>query len=522
MSSSENFSHKTSEPKATKKPESNSTARNNWVIGGIFVGTVLGVFLLGLFLISVVERRQEAKLDRPLMKIAPMETDSEAWAVNWPREFSSFQETLDDTTETKYGGAYPRDYLKETPANVILFGGYGFAKEYRQARGHAYTIEDVTKTKRNDPTTPATCWTCKSPDVPRLMCEYGSKELSQKVKEASKEFMAETSKEDDFQKKLLAGAKHFYSQKFDELKPEITHPVGCLDCHDPDTMKLRITRPALIEAFARQGRDINQVSHQEMRSLVCAQCHVEYYFKGKGKYLTFPWDKGTKVENIAAYYDETDPPFKDWTHAISGTPMVKMQHPDFEIYSTGVHAFRGVSCADCHMPYKTEGGVKVTNHHIQSPLLDVSTSCVVCHRWSEEEIRTRVTDIQDKVRAARTLAETALVKAHFDIAACQQAGATGEELEPARKLVRDAQLRWDFVAANNGMGFHSPQECTRILGEATDFAQQSRLICSRILAKHGYTGEVVYPDVSTKEKATAVLKEFLDKTPPDLLDTNKG
>lgn len=501
MSSSENSS---------QNPKPRATTRHNWLIAILFLGTVLGVFLLGMLLVSVVERRQEAKLDRPLMKIAPMETDSKAWSVNWPREYSSFQETLDDTTETKYGGAYPRDYLEETPANVILFGGYGFAEEYRQARGHAYAVADVTQTERVGPTTPATCWTCKSPDIPRLMCEYGSAELGKKAVE-------EAAKEGDFQEKLLAGAGHFYSQNFNELKPEITHPIGCLDCHDPETMKLRITRPALIEAFARQGRDINQVSHQEMRSLVCAQCHVEYYFKREGNYLTFPWDKGTKVEEIAAYYDATEPPFRDWTHAISGTPMVKMQHPDFEIYSTGVHAFRDVSCADCHMPYKTEGGVKVTNHHIQSPLLDVSTSCVVCHRWSEEEIRTRVTGIQDKVREARTLAETALVQAHFDIAACQQADATDEELEKAHQLVRASQLRWDFVAANNGMGFHSPQECMRILGEATDLAQQSRLLSSRILAKHGYTDEVAYPDVSTKEKASTTLKQFLDKTPPDLL-----
>lgn len=510
MSPSKKSSQKPSKSSPSKKSDSTSTARNNWALALIFIVTIIAVVLLVMLLISIVERRQEAKLDRPLTKIEPMEVDSEAWSINWPREFSSFKETLDDTTKTKYGGADPRDYLEETPANVILFGGYGFAKEYRQARGHEYTIEDVTETKRVGAATPATCWTCKSPDVPRLMCEFGKKELGEKAAE-------EAAKEDNFQEQLLAGAGHFYSQKFDDLKPEITHPIGCLDCHDPETMKLRISRPALIEAFARQGRDINKVSHQEMRSLVCAQCHVEYYFKGDGKYLTFPWDKGTKVEKIADYYEAIEPPFKDWTHAISGTPMVKMQHPDFEIYSTGIHAFRDVSCADCHMPYKTEGGVKVTNHHIQSPLLDVSTSCVICHRWSEKEIRERVTGIQDKVRKGRTLAETALVQAHFDIAAAEQAGATSEELKEARQLVRGAQLRWDFVAANNGMGFHSPQECTRILGEAVDLAQQSRLLCSRILAKHGYTEEVVYPDISTKEKAMAVLKQFQDKTPPRLL-----
>ena len=459
------------------------------------------MLVLGLLFASIMERRNEAQQARPLVPIDPMETDSSKWGVDYPREYSRYKEMQDDTTRTKYGGAFPRDYLEETPANVVLFAGYGFSKEYRQARGHVWAIQDVTETKRVGPATPATCWTCKSPDVPRKMVEFGKEEL--KTEDAP------------FEDALLAGAKEFYAKKFDDLKGDITHPIGCLDCHDPQTMQLRITRPALIEAFKRRGRDINQVSHQEMRTLVCAQCHVEYYFKGEGKYLTFPWDGGTSVEDMERYYDLAK--FSDWTHAISKAPMVKMQHPDYEVYSSGIHAYRDISCADCHMPYRTEGGVKFTDHHIQSPLLNISNSCAVCHRWSEEEIRTRVESGQDKIRQGRTLAEAAISKAHFDIAACMEAGATDEELKKVRDLVRAAQLRWDYVAANNGMGFHSPQECQRILTAAVDQAQQCRVECARILAKKGYTGEVNYPDISTKEKAEAVNKAFIDGKPPKLL-----
>jgi len=480
--------------------------RRPWVGWLVFGLTTIAVFILGLLFASILERRHEANIHPPFVPIEELETDSSRWAANWPREYYSYMRMRDDVTETKYGGTFPRDYLEETPANVILFAGYGFAKEYRQARGHVYAIEDVVETERVGPNTPATCWTCKSPDVPRTMVELGRPKLDDQ--QAS------------FQQLLLAGAGDFYGKKFQDLKTEITHPIGCLDCHDPETMRLRVSRPALIEAFERQGRDIDQVSHQEMRSLVCAQCHVEYYFKGDGKYLTFPWDDGTGVENMERYYDEAD--FADWTHAVSKAPMIKMQHPDYEVYATGIHAYRNVSCADCHMPYRTEGGVKFTDHHVESPLLNIANSCVVCHRWSEDEIRARVTSMQDKVRQGRDRAERALASAHFDIAACTEAKASDEELKGVRDLVRRAQLRWDYVAANNGMGFHSPQECMRILGAAVDLAQQCRIECSRILARKGYTDPVQYPDYSTKEKAQALIRQFIDGQPPKMLGGGKA
>jgi nitrite reductase (cytochrome c-552) len=454
-----------------------------WRGWALFLAAVCGTFVLGLLAASIFQRREEARVQVPIAPIAKFETDSSKWGVNYPREYAAYVKMADDTTRTKYGGAAPRDYLAETPANVILFAGYAFAKEYNQARGHTYAVQDVSSTKRLSPKTPATCWTCKSPDIPRLMDKLGPEK--------------------------------FYAQPFAALKTEVTHPIGCLDCHEPNTMKLRISRPALREAFARQGKNIDDVSHQEMRTLVCAQCHVEYYFKGPGNYLTFPWDKGTTPEQIEAYYDESK--FSDWTHAISKTPILKMQHPDYEVYTKGIHAYRNVACADCHMPYRTEGGVKFTDHHVQSPLLNLANSCAVCHRWGEEEIRSRVESIQDKVREGRTRAEKTVSLAHFDIAAAMQAGASDDELKEARNLVRSAQMRWDYVAANNGMGFHAPQECMRILGAAVDLAGQCRVECTRILAKHGVTAPVNYPDFSTKEKAQALLPQFVDGKPPRLI-----
>lgn len=448
-------------------------------IAGLLVAIVV---LLGLLAVSIMERRWEAQ--RPAVAVQPVgewEMDSEVWGRNYPNEYESYLRTRIADTETKYGGSYPRDYLKADPWQVILFAGYGFSKDYRQARGHYWAVEDVSKTARlARPFQAATCWTCKSPDVPRLMNTMGVKE--------------------------------FYAANFHDLAGEVTHPIGCHDCHDPQTLQLRITRPALKEAFAAMGRDINQATHQEMRSLVCAQCHVEYYFRTDPQaemknYLVFPWAKGTTLEDILAYYDDLN--FTDYVHAISGVPIIKAQHPDYELYLTGIHAYRNVSCADCHMPYRSEGGVKYTDHHVQSPLLNVANSCAVCHRWEEAEIRSRVEGIQAKTEKAKLQAEDALVKAHFDVAAAVQAGATGEDLATPRKLLRQGQFRWDFISANNGMGFHSAQESVRLLGEAANLAQQARVETARLLARLGKTHTPTYPDVSTREKAWEVAQSFV-------------
>jgi nitrite reductase (cytochrome c-552) len=456
----------------------------------IIILAVAAIVLLGLLGISIMERRWEAQ--RPslvLMPISEWEPDNAVWGQNYPREYETYSKTSITDTKTKFGGAFPRDYLDIDPLKVILYAGYGFSKEYLQARGHYYAVDDILKTKRiKTPVNAATCWTCKSTDVPRLMDKMGTAQ--------------------------------FYAANWHDLKEEVTHPIGCQDCHDPQTMNLRITRPALVEAYENMNMNINEASHQQMRSLVCAQCHVEYYFKtdeakGWKNYLVFPWDDGTDIEGMLKYFDNLN--FTDFTHPISKTPIVKAQHPDYEIYLTGIHAYRGVSCADCHMPYHTEGGVKFTDHHVQSPLLEISKSCAVCHRWSEEEVKARVESIQMKVRNAVLAAEQALTQAHFDIAAAVQASVTDQELKPVRQLLRHAQFRWDYVSSNNGLGFHSPQECMRILGDSVNQAQQVRVSVARLLARKGISESPKYPDVSSREKAWEIAQAFVNGNGINLL-----
>lgn len=444
----------------------------------VFGGSTLGVIALGLLAASIGERRMESIPARlQFMKDIPdWEADNSVWGASFPREYQSWEATKQMNSKTKYGGSGFRDYLESTPRLVIMWAGYPFAKEFNQARGHYYAVEDVTMTKRVNEKTPATCWTCKSPDVPRLMDKVGVGE--------------------------------FYASNFHDFKDEVKNPIGCADCHDNKTMQLRISRPALQEAFSRQGKDITKVSHQEMRSLVCAQCHVEYYFKGeKEKYLTFPWDDGMTIEGMEQYYQRTG--HVDWTHAISGAKMIKMQHPDYEVYMQGIHAFRGVSCADCHMPYVSEGGIKYTDHQIRSPLENLQNSCQVCHKWSETEIKTRVTSIQDKNKELLEAAESEITLAHLEIGDGWRGGIADGELDEVRKLVSLGQMYWDYVAANNGMGFHAPQECARVLAKAHRYASESRRKMAVLRAKKGLP-EFAAPDILSREKAQAYIKPFVE------------
>ncbi|MCF6241566.1 MAG: ammonia-forming cytochrome c nitrite reductase [Bacteroidales bacterium] len=460
----------------------------NWLI---LITTIVVVFLLGLLASSITQRKAEAVFAyTPTVKINQEEPRNDVWGKNFPREYQSYYETEDTSFRSKYNGNAMIDMLEVDPRLVVLWAGYGFSKDYNQGRGHVYAVEDLHNSLRtggptgsDDGPMPSTCWTCKSPDVPRVM------------------------KRD--------GVAEFYKGKWARLGAEVVNPIGCADCHDAETMNLRISRPALIEAFERQGKDINKVSHQEMRSLVCAQCHVEYYFDKKRPdaegvpYLTFPWDKGMSAEAMEEYYDNKE--FKDWTHKISKAPMLKAQHPGYEVYLTGIHAERGVSCADCHMPYKSEGGVKFTDHKIQSPLNNVANSCQVCHRQETETLIKNVYDRQDKIIENRDKLEELLVRAHVEAGKCWELGATEEQMKDILMGIRHAQWRWDYAAASHGGSFHSPVEISRVIATGIDIAQETRIKLARLLLKLGFEGEVPYPDISTKEKAQKFIGLPMEK-----------
>lgn len=450
-------------------------SKKPWIGWLLFLTTTVLVFVLGLFASSIIQRRTEATvINAPKYELDEFEPRNDVWGKSYPREYASYQEMADTSFRSEFNGNSMRDVLEEDPRIVILFAGYAFSSDYNQPRGHIYAVKDIQNTLRtgtpkddHDGPQKSSCWTCKSPDVPRVMSKIGPEK--------------------------------FYKQYWSSMLSEIVNPIGCTNCHDPKTQNLRIFQTPFKEAYQRQNIDITKSTINEMRTRVCAQCHVEYYFKGDGKYVTFPWDKGFSMENIEAYYDEID--FHDWVHPLSLTPMLKAQHPDYELFMTGIHYQRGVSCADCHMPYKTEGSQKLTDHKIQSPINNIENSCMVCHREKKETLIANIYDRQRKVAEQKYNLEDVLVRAHIEARFAIDKGATPQQMKIAQKYIRQAQWRWDFIAASHGASFHAPVECLRIIAAGIEKASKARLEIARILASLGYNKEVPMPDISTKDKA---------------------
>jgi nitrite reductase (cytochrome c-552) len=435
------------------------------------VVSALVAFGVLALLVNIFERKQEAV--RPFFTVVELTDETEdpaLWGKNFPLQYDSYLKTVDQV-RTRFGGseALPRvpsdadprsvvaqSRLDEDPRLKALWAGYAFSVDFREERGHAYMLEDQLFTERqNAAQQPGTCLHCHaSMVVPYTRAGGGD---------------------------LVAGFEALNPMPYAEARQHVEHPVACIDCHDPETLQLRITRPGFLEGIralkASEGiadYDPNTMAtRQEMRSFVCGQCHVEYHFKGKEKRLTYPWKNGLKVDDIFAYYEEEG--FADWTHAKSGAPVLKAQHPEFELWNQGIHARSGVACADCHMPYIRVGAQKISDHHVRSPMLNVDNACQTCHSWPEDELRARVETIQERTFHVRGLALDAVLALTDDIAAAKTAGSGDAELAAARKLQRKAQFFLDFVEAENSTGFHAPQEALRILAESIDASRQGQV-----------------------------------------------
>jgi len=434
------------------------------------LAAVVAVAITGL-LINIFEHKQEAK--NPFFKVVELNDqieDPAIWGQDFPMQYDLYLKTVDQK-RTRYGGSEalphsptegdPREIvtaskLEKDPRLIEMWAGYAFSTDYREKRGHAYMLLDQTFTERQKVVKqPGTCLNCHASMVVTYK-KLGNGDL-------------------------FKGFEAVNHLPYFEARKLVTHPVACIDCHDPTTMQLRITRPAFMEAIralkSSQGvkdYDVNSAAtHQEMRSYICGQCHVEYYFKGPEKRLVYPWAKGLKLENIVAYYDEEK--FKDWIHAETGAEVLKAQHPEFETWNQGIHARSGVACADCHMPYLREGGLKISDHWVRSPLLNINRACQTCHRWPEQELKDRVEEIQTRFFDTRNIAMDALMDLIHDIKAAKDSGATDAELAAARDFQRKAQFYIDFLVSENSMGFHADQYAVKSLAEAINFGRRGQL-----------------------------------------------
>lgn len=432
-----------------------------------FVAAIGGFALLT----NIIERKQEAR--NPFFRVVELTDDTvdpEIWGKNFPLQYDGYKRTVDQV-RTRYGGseatpqtpneADPRSIvaqsrLEEDPRLKTMWDGYAFAVDFREERGHAFMLDDQTFTQRQEVTKqPGTC----------INCHASAYAAYKRLGEGD----------------IVKGFHALNKMPYFEARKEVTHPVACIDCHDSQTMQLRVTRPAFMEAirYVKASQGVNDfevnrdATRQEMRTYVCGQCHVEYYFKGPEKTLTYPWQNGLKIENITAYYDTVQ--HRDWVHARTSANTLKAQHPEFEMYNQGIHARAGVSCADCHMPYNREGALKISNHHVRSPLLSLNMSCQTCHKATEDELRFRVETIQTRTFNLRNLAMDAIVQLIGDLQAARERGFTDEQLATARDFQRKAQFYLDFVEAENSMGFHAPEEAARILAESMNFTRMGQV-----------------------------------------------
>ncbi len=441
-----------------------------WLVVTALLSALVAVGVAAL-LINIQERKAEAR--NPFFRVVELQADTEdpaEWGKNFPFQYDQYKRTVDQV-RTRYGGseALPRTPTEADPRSVVaqskteedarlrtMWAGYAFAADFREERGHAYMLEDQIFTQRQVVAKqPGTCLHCHaSMVVPYMRAGDGD---------------------------LVKGFERLNPLPYAEARKEVKHPIACIDCHDPFTMQLRITRPGFLEGIrvlkASQGvpdYDPNTMAtRQEMRTFVCGQCHVEYYFKGDEKRLTYPWHKGLKVEQIYDYYTEVG--FKDWEHKLTGAPVLKAQHPEFEMWNQGIHARAGVACADCHMPYMRVGAQKISDHHVRSPLLNIDRACRTCHPVDGAELKARAEQIQDRFYAARNRALDALVDLIGDLEAARSQGRPDEELAAAREHQRRAQFYVDFAEAENSTGFHAPQEGLRILAESIDHSRLGQL-----------------------------------------------
>lgn len=459
----------------------------------VFLVAAVGIALVAALLMNIFERKAEAK--NPYVRLVEVDedtTDPEKWGVNWPKQYESYNLTA-LATRTRFGGhggseALPEQKIERDPWLKRMFKGYAFSIDYRDRRGHAYMLEDQENTDRLSKPQTGSCMHCHASVMP-LYRQLGDGDA-------------------------MAGFEKSYQYSYNEMNDMLhesghAHPVSCVDCHDPDSMKLRVTRPGFIkgiQALAESDAPVPQMpsverwresdrstpydanefaSRTEMRSFVCAQCHVEYYCSSAMP-LEFPWSKGLKVEEQEAHWNETEfadgKRFFDYIHKESGAEILKAQHPEFELWSQGIHARAGVACADCHMPYQRDGATKVSDHWVRSPLLNVNRACQTCHHVDEKELLARVDSIQERNFNLLQNGGKAIVDMLDAIAEAKEVGASQEELKEALEYHRAAQWRLDFIAAENSMGFHAPQEAARILGEAADLARQGQVEALKVKA----------------------------------------
>lgn len=418
--------------------------------------------------------------------------DPAEWGKVYPIHFQLWKQTGEPTPagKSKYKKGYDvgedrRDKLDEYPFLALLYNGWGFGSEYREPRGHYFMVQDQLEVDPGRVKAGGSCLTCKTPYAPILEKQMGKAYFSTPYKE------------------VLAKLP----------KDQQTLGVACIDCHDNRGMALKISRGfTLGKALKTMGVDESKLSKQNMRTLVCAQCHVSYMItKDKEMHSTdvvFPWAGSTvgniTIENIIKQI-KSSPANGEWTQSVTGFKLGFIRHPEYELYSNNSpHWLNDVSCADCHMPTITKDGQKVSDHRIMSPLKNDLIACAACHSEKPQELREKILAIQDATMTVYLKAgyATATVAKLFEMA--NKAEASGKKLDKslysqAREQYEQAFYRVIFIGAENSTGFHNPKETMRVLGDAAKFAATADAQVRQLLAGAG---------VSVPEKIDLELAKY--------------
>ncbi|OIJ16322.1 hypothetical protein BKP35_04535 [Anaerobacillus arseniciselenatis] len=453
---------------------------------------LLAVFSLLLMLVLAACNSSQAEESQPMdTGLDPNEWNNYAFKDIFPEHWESYMKNMVNEKEV-----IQKNDPSIEPMLPIVWNGFGFAVEYNLTRGHTYALEDQLEVRRitENPDAIASCVTCKSTLVPQMIEEFGDDFWAMNVHTEIMPYLEE----------------HAGPSRDDELGKWGHASIGCSDCHDPVTMDLRITRPSLTDGLERLGFDYENATQHDMRSLVCAQCHVEYYFDPlNDQKVTFPWGYGLTFEDqweYSEYQASRDGGFPgEYVSTISDTPILKAQHPEFEMWSYGPH--QTVSCADCHMPYqRVDGKKKISSHRWGSPMNTLEESCRSCHGdKSPTYLEERVNDIQDRHKEQLLRAQDISASAHYYanrmiVRQSEGLDISDEDIKKVQDLIREGQWFWDMPAAENSYGFHNPDGSMASFARSIDRSQEAILVATRTLMAVG-------EDINELERQIEITKE---------------
>ncbi len=354
------------------------------------------------------------------------------WAKTYPDIYNSYMAN----SENDEIHDYPTDY----PMIQTIYEGMAFSKYYGSARGHVYTVEDVTATGR--PHALANCFTCKTPDYTNMV-------------------------------NATNGAA--YSIPFEDALKEINEPISCYNCHANTGNELVVTHTYLADAM---GDDLSKV---DARTLSCGQCHVEYYFAPTDKATSLPYSSLADMspDEILNFYNTEllvdGLPFSDYTNPRTGVRQIKVQHPEYETFmgEGSVHAGT-FTCADCHMGEATgENGQTYISHTWRSPLENqalIDSTCSACHKDLAADVKAIQKETEERTIAIGNQLEELTNR----LAAAVESGEyTEDELNAIRAVARDAQFYWDFVFVENSEGAHNSKLDSQCLDKAENLTAQA-------------------------------------------------